>query len=249
MKRIYKSYGIRITDNSGAKLVKLNKNVDMSSFRNSQKVYSKTKKMYEAKNEDVTVELVGITQDNEIGNTIYSKQFIREVLSEDKVLLEKTDDLVSDIKNNLEILRRKLEYHQGMISVADKKQQVILHNIEDMKSMSDKDKLKLLSDLENIRKIRRFHKEERNKLSKLNSIVGLDNVCELFSKVEIPIEKEFEFLDKNKLEELNILKEVEYNGQKDKIHKMNELQKKFEKVIDNSAECILVCYNKAKKLK
>ena len=43
MKRIYKEYGIRITDESGTRMVRINKNVDMSSFYIARQVYGKTK--------------------------------------------------------------------------------------------------------------------------------------------------------------------------------------------------------------
>ena len=77
MKRIYKEYGIRVTDESGSRIVRINKNVDMSSFLIARQVYGKTKDRYINKNEDITIELVGITLEGEIGNVIYSKTFVR----------------------------------------------------------------------------------------------------------------------------------------------------------------------------
>ena len=109
MKRTYKEYGIRITDESGARMVKINKNVDMSSFSIARQVYGKTKNRYIDKNEDMTIELVGITLDGEVGNVIYSKTFVREVISEDEELMDKTDDIVENVKHELEIHVRKRE--------------------------------------------------------------------------------------------------------------------------------------------
>ena len=247
MKRTYKEYGIRITDESGARMVKINKNVDMSSFSIARQVYGKTKNRYIDKNEDMTIELVGITLDGEVGNVIYSKTFVREVISEDEELMDKTDDIVENVKHELEILVRKREYHINMLSAMDKKQEVILHNIEEMKEFSDKDKLQVFSDLEEIRHPRRFHKDETTKLKILNSIINLDNVSELFSKVNIPIKKEHKFLDKHDLETLKIMKEVKYNSDKDRVYKTSELQKKYDKVINDSVKKVLICYNKANK--
>lgn len=43
MKRIYKEYGIRVTDESGSRIVRINKNVDMTNFSIQEKLTIKQK--------------------------------------------------------------------------------------------------------------------------------------------------------------------------------------------------------------
>ena len=69
----------------------------------------------------------------------------------------------------------------------------------------------------------------------------------MFGKVNIPIKKEHKFLDKHDLETLKIMKEVKYNSDKDRVYKTSELQKKYDKVINDSVKKVLICYNKANK--
>ena len=142
MKRIYKEYGIRVIDESGSRIVRINKNVDMTNFSIARETYNKTKDRYINKNEDITIELVGITLEGEIGNVIYSKTFVREVANEDKELLLETDEIVDNIKHSLELLIRKREYHTNMVCALNKKQDVILLNIENIGDMDDSIKQK-----------------------------------------------------------------------------------------------------------
>lgn len=63
--------------------------MDMTNFSTARETYNKTKDRYINKNEDITIELVGITLEGEIGNVIYSKTFVREVANEDEELFRR----------------------------------------------------------------------------------------------------------------------------------------------------------------
>ena len=245
MKRIYKEYGIMVTDESGSRIVRINKNVDMSSFLIARQVYGKTKDRYINKNEDITIELVGITLEGEIGNVIYSKTFVREVANEDEELLEETDKIVGNIKYSLELLIRKREYHDDIVRALNKKQDVILHNIENLSGMDDKARLNIMKELEEVRKYRRLHKTERRKLRALDISINLEDVAEIFRNVSIPIDTEnYKYLNEQELDDMKIMKEVRYNSEKDRIHRVGELRKKYDKVVCDSAKNIIICYNK-----
>lgn len=245
MKRIYKEYGIRVTDESGSRIVRINKNVDMSSFLIARQVYGKTKDRYINKNEDITIELVGITLEGEIGNVIYSKTFVREVANEDEELLEETDKIVGNIKYSLELLIRKREYHDDIVRALNKKQDVILHNIENLSGMDDKARLNIMKELEEVRKYRRLHKTERRKLRALDISINLEDVAEIFRNVSIPIDTEnYKYLNEQELDDMKIMKEVRYNSEKDRIHRVGELRKKYDKVVCDSAKNIIICYNR-----
>ena len=245
MKRIYKEYGIRVTDESGSRIVRINKNVDMTNFSIARETYNKTKDRYINKNEDITIELVGITLEGEIGNVIYSKTFVREVANEDKELLLETDEIVDNIKHSLELLIRKREYHTNMVCALNKKQDVILHNIENIGDMDDSIKLNTIKELEEVRKYRRFNKTEEKKLKTLDIVVDLGKVDELFRRVTLPIDTEsFRYLNEKELDDMKIIKEIRYNSEKDRIHKMEQIRKKYDKIVVDDAKNTIICYNR-----
>ena len=245
MKRIYKEYGIRVTDESGSRIVRINKNVDMTNFSIARETYNKTKDRYINKNEDITIELVGITLEGEIGNAIYSKTFVREVANEDKELLLETDEIVDNIKHSLELLIRKREYHTNMVCALNKKQDVILHNIENIGDMDDSIKLNTIKELEEVRKYRRFNKTEEKKLKTLDIVVDLGKVDELFRRVTLPIDTEsFRYLNEKELDDMKIIKEIRYNSEKDRIHKMEQIRKKYDKIVVDDAKNTIICYNR-----
>ena len=245
MKRIYKEYGIRVTDESGSRIVRINKNVDMTNFSIARETYNKTKDRYINKNEDITIELVGITLEGEIGNVIYSKTFVREVANVDKELLLETDEIVDNIKHSLELLIRKREYHTNMVCALNKKQDVILHNIENIGDMDDSIKLNTIKELEEVRKYRRFNKTEEKKLKTLDIVVDLGKVDELFRRVTLPIDTEgFRYLNEKELDDMKIIKEIRYNSEKDRIHKMEQIRKKYDKIVVDDAKNTIICYNR-----
>lgn len=245
MKRIYKEYGIRVIDESGSRIVRINKNVDMTNFSIARETYNKTKDRYINKNEDITIELVGITLEGEIGNVIYNKTFVREVANEDKELLLETDEIVDNIKHSLELLIRKREYHTNMVCALNKKQDVILHNIENIGDMDDSIKLNTIKELEEVRKYRRFNKTEEKKLKTLDIVVDLGKVDELFRRVTLPIDTEgFRYLNEKELDDMKIIKEIRYNSEKDRIHKMEQIRKKYDKIVVDDAKNTIICYNR-----
>lgn len=245
MRRTYKEYGIRVTGESGSRMVRINRNVDMTNFSIAREAYNKTKDRYIDKNEDITIELVGITLEGEIGNVIYSKTFVREVANEDEELLEETDKIVGNIKYSLELLIRKREYHDDIVRALNKKQDVILHNIENLSGMDDKARLNIMKELEEVRKYRRLHKTERRKLRALDISINLVDVAEIFRSVSIPIDTEnYKYLNEQELDDMKIMKEVRYNSEKDRIHRVGKLRKKYDKVVCDSAKNMIICYNK-----
>lgn len=244
IKRIYKEYGIRITDESGVRIVKLNKNVDMTNFSVARETYNKTKDKYMNKNEDIMIELVGINSENKIGNVIYSKSYFREISNMDKELLLETDDIMDNIKHSLKLLTRKREYHSEMVCALNKKQDVILHNIENIGDMDDSIKLKTIKELEEVRKYRRFNKTEEKKLQTVD-LVDLEKVVELFKQARLKVYPEdFKYLNEKELDDRKIIKEIKYNSDKDKIHKIEQFCKKYDKIVVDNAKNMIICYNK-----
>lgn len=244
MARMYETYKLKITNDEGIKDVRVNKNVDCTSYKQMISFYKECKKRNE--NNSCTIDFVGVTATGE-ENIMFSKTYCQEV-NQDKELLRSTDSIVGEIKHLLGLLDRKKEYHVEMLSVYDKRQDVQLHNIENLSKLTDKEKLKVLEELERVRKGRRNNKNEFKKLKVVDRIINIHEINELFDKIVIPIdEKEYKFLDEKQLEEKEIIKEIKYNSDKDRIHKMKQVQGKYNKIKVDSVNKKIICYNNSRK--
>lgn len=239
---MYKLYKLKITNDEGIKDVRINKNVDCTSYKQMISFYKECKKRNE--NNSCTIDFVGVTATGE-ENIMFSKTYCQEV-NQDKELLKTTDEIVGEVKHLLNLLDRKKEYHSGMLSVYDKRQDVQLHNIENLSKLTDKEKLKVLEELEKTRKERRNNKNEFKKIKVVDRIVNIREINEIFDKIIIPVdEKEYTFLDEKQLEEKEIIKEIKFNSDKDRIHKMKQVQGRYAKVVVDSIAKKIICYNLA----
>lgn len=246
-KRIYRSYKIRVINEDGEKYIKLNGNVDTTSYSTMTKYYHMTKHKHQ--DEDCKVEMVGAYDDGTIGSIIFSKTFCKEII-EDKDLLKSTDEIVDEIKSLLEILDRKNEYHNNMKGAFDKKQDILLHKIETIKSLNVseealiEEKLKIINDLEEVRHNRRMHKNENRKLQSLYSKVNIQEMINKFSQ-KIPSDiKNYEYID-NDLEE-QMMKEIKYKSDKQRINIMKQINGKYKRIINDETRKVLMCYNHAR---
>lgn len=246
----YHSYKLCITNQSGKEYIKLNGNVNQTSYATMIKYYHKTKEKYQ--NEDCTIELVGVHEDGTIGGVIYSKTFCKEVIEEDKELLRPVDDIVSEIQDLLDLLERKKEYHVEIQSASDKKINVIRHQVLSISKFKGskeelvEEKLRLFDNLEQAEIERKWHKDEVFKLRSLNKRIDIHNLSEQFNSIEIPITKEYDYLSDEKVEEFKIMKEIPYRNDKERLNTIKMLGNKYEKVVTDSCNKRLICYNKAK---
>ena len=101
-KRIYTYYGIKIIDENGENFIKLNGNVNTSSYSEMKKSYHKAK--MKNKDRNCKVQLVGLFSNGEEGAIIYEKEFIKETMVENKELLTPLNDIVAEIKYNLDLI-------------------------------------------------------------------------------------------------------------------------------------------------
>ena len=245
MARMYELYKLRITNDEGLKDVRVNKNVDCTSYKQMVKFYKECKKRN--MENSCTIDFVGVTATGE-ENVMFSKTYCQEE-NHDKELLKTTDDIVGEIKHLLGLLGRKKDYHSQMLSVYDKRQDVQLHNIENLSQLTDREKLKVLEELEKTRKERRSNKNEFKKIKVVDKIINIHEINELFDKIVIPIdEKKYTFLDEKQLEEKEIIKEIKYNSDKDRIHTMKQVQGKYNKITIDHANKKIICWNKSKKI-
>lgn len=248
MGRMYESYKLKISDDDGERYIKINKNVDTSNYKEMIKFYNELKKRNEEKS--CTIHFLGVDK-NKIENIMFSKEYKKEV-NNDKELLTTTDEIVGDIKHLLGLLERKKDYHHDMRSVLDKKNNIALHKIENIRlfegSKEDliKEKIKIFDEMDKIIEERRTHKEELKKLSTLRKIIDLDNIIDNFNRVNIPIdETDYKYLTDEVIEEKKILKEYTYRNDKERLNIMKQIENKYSKIVNDSVNNKLICYNLA----
>lgn len=246
-KRIYKSYKIRVTSDDGEKYIKLNGNVDTSSYKVMLEYYHMTK--YKYQDEDCTIEMLGVYEDDTVGSVIFRKTSYQETV-EDKEVLKPTDDIVEEIKSLLELISRKNEYHNNMKSAFDKKQDVLLHKVETLNYLDPNkvniidEKLKIIDELEKVRIDRRINKNEVRKLQYLHSKINLQQIIDRFAQIKIPIDtKDYEYVSGN-LEE-HMIKEIKYSNDKQRINIMKQINGKYKKIVNDEIRKVLMCYNNA----
>lgn len=139
MSRKYEHYIVRITE--GDEIVFSSERFE--SFNTTMKNYQKYKEEYEAKSIYCIVEVLGIKENGEESRMFRPKTFrppVEEACSNNPAveeisevsLDEKThpSEIVDQIAEWFEELKNRIEEIPGMISVADKKRDAILHEIE-----------------------------------------------------------------------------------------------------------------------
>lgn len=244
-KRVYGSYKIKLTNDNEEKYIKLNKNIDETSYKAMLEYYHMTK--YKYQDENCKVEMIGVHEDGTMGSVIFSKTFSQEVI-EDKEILKSTDEIVSEIKSLLELLDRKNEYHNSMRSAFDKKQDVLLHKVETLKFLDATkvniidEKLKIIDELEEVRHNRRINKNEARKLQYLHSKINLQEIINKFAQIKIPIDtKEYEYVSGDI--EKQMMKEIKYDNDKQRINIMKQINGKYKKIVNDETRKVLICYN------
>lgn len=242
----YHSYKLCITTQDKKDFIKLNGNINQTSYATMVKYYHKTKDKYQ--NEDCTIELVGVHENGTVGSVIFSKTFCKEV-KEDKELLMGVDEIVENIQGLLGLLERKKCYHSDMIAALNKKQDLLLHKIESIgsfegtKEQKRDEKLKIMDSLEETRHDRRFNKNEQLKLNIVNSIVDIEVLKKHFDEIKIPIEPEkYEYIN-GELQD-RIVKEIKYNSLAQRDNTLKGIRHKYDRIVDDTPRKILICYNK-----
>lgn len=243
-KRVYNSYKIKITDDEDVRYVS-KEGFNPSSYKDVIKLYRETKEAETKLNNSCRVELVGVT-DDDLEISIFIKN-LADKDNSDQELCIKTEEILDNIKYNLELLKKKKEYHRNMMSYHDKKQEMLLHKVETIKKLKadkasiQREKLKIFDRIEQVRDERRFSKMEDKKIKTVCAKLSIDDFLNQLSEITINSDDNYEYIDVQ-LEE-NIIKEVPYYSEKDRVKKMKSLNKNYKKIINDSVNKKLICSN------
>ena len=137
-------------------------------------------------------------------------------------------------------------------NVFNKKQDILLHKIESIKLFEGKEsevieeKIKIIDELEQIRHDRRVNKNELNKILSLDKRIKIHNLSEQFNKIEIPIDKNYEYLSDEKVKQLHIMREYKFRTDKERLSLMRQLKHKYSKLVVDSVNSKIIAYNKSK---
>lgn len=243
-KRIYVDYRIKVTTEEDVRYVS-QEGIASATYKDVIRLYRETKAKEMSLKNECKVELVGVTEAG-LEVAIFVKNISNES-KEEKELLIKTDDIICNIKHNLNLLERKREYHRNMMSCHDKKQETLLHKVETVKKLNGTavdiqlEKLKIFDRIEQLRDDRRFCKMEDKRLKSLFARVDIEGFLNQLSQLEeAPIDN-YTYID-DKLEE-NIIKEISYMNDKDRVKKLRSLTKKYKKIVNDSVNKKLICSN------
>lgn len=241
MARKYQKYAIRVEYLNGDQ-----ENINLMGIRTDNynkmlSVYHGVKERYSDKVK--VIDFCGVCEDGTIG-IMFRKEIKHKGKDE---LKENASEIASRISKDLETIKNKNFYHYNMISVLNKKQDLIIHMIESFQG-SDSDKLKLFNELEELRKVRRWHKNELKNIQQLQSNkigkseLNFTHLSNVFSSVEED-NKDYSNLNYKKAENVHMFKQEIL---KNKELQESKLKKQYEKVYTDEAENIVYAYNKSK---
>lgn len=249
MGRKYLTYKVVVTQD---KSIFINEAENTNSYLETKDLYSKIKEVNQ--NEDCLIEFIGITPDGTEG-ILFSKEYKQEIIENER-LIKTTDDIVIEIKDLLENLQEKRAYCQDMEGAITKKQDIILHKIENLRVLDvaneeemTKIKVSIIDELFDVRTERRKIKDEKSKLDYVYSKCDISDFSQKINSVKIPIpNNEKKAIKYNKdLDNEVIFKEIKYSTSKQRNLWISQMEHKYTRIVDDAINKKLVCYkNKAK---
>lgn len=255
----YVEYKVVIEYLNGDEKMVESESVDSSSYKEMLGLYKVSKK--QAKDDCISIKFIGVANDNE-EKIFFEKQLITEDL-EEKTEVEKLSqyecfDLIEKIVDDIEALGDKRSKIWSAIGAYNKKQDVILHEIESSIEPTNFEKIRIFDKLKEVREERRYAKNEKNvldsyfeRLAEDNLILNhLKNVSGDFIKRKkshlIEVTAKIVPLTEQKAEELRIIKEIGYKNFKERVSLTKQLQKTYDKVYHDDIKMKLICYNKSR---
>lgn len=247
----YQEYKIVVTYINGDKEEINYKGINTSNYKDMIKLYSDIKDEYSDKS--ATIEFIGVDNLGELKIFWSKKVEAKEETINTDISIE---EILTNIKSNLELLiEKEISAHakQGML---DKQQDVQLHRIENIdngifKSEEQKalEKIKIFNTIHSLRTERRQNKNNislhTNISNKINKSQLVNDISKILGISEKVTSKKYDYLTDEKAEEFSIVKRIKFRTEKERISLTSQLQPKYSKVYYEGGE--IICYNKSKK--
>jgi hypothetical protein len=199
--------------------------------------------------QDCKVVLLGV--DYRGNNTMLKERnFTKPSIEEQQIYETSFVEYANQIRDILEKMRVKRDYHTQMLDAVEKKNSIIDHRIETFskKEWSNqeemmREKMSIFDESEQIKKDRRLHKDELELIHKIRDNIDLIEAYEAFDIK--PKNIEFKYLDQDLARSLGMIKEIYYSNDKDRVTKVKKYKKMYSSVRIDYKNNKLICYNKA----
>ena len=242
-----KEYFIEITHKltGNVEIIKAKQN---ASYKATLTKYKEAKQNYKGKNVDIS--LIGIVDDK-------TKVYFTKKCNPNEDVLEKINTLIDTMENSAKELIDTLQQISDKASLLDKQKSNVQHlMIESVNAytLSESDKIKAFDEY------RKFYLERRDikQLFYLYKALNKD-VSELYSRicsVRNGYESQIDFNTKITLDlienenseykDVHLIREYPYDNFKQRLNLMKQLDKKFDKIINDVDNNKLLCYNKCR---
>jgi hypothetical protein len=224
------------------------KNINTSSYKEMLSIYNQTKEQY--KNQSVTIDFVGITSDEQV-KVLFSKKIKNE--NDDNF---NSFELIDDLHFKTIMLKKRKYFISKQLGIIEKEKNVFEHkNIEfyDINLLTDEYKIQAFDEYRRILLDRRNIKNENENLNNVSEHIDIiiDNINAMFNRTRGLLnskEKCTSSAIKNEVPEnkdKQLIKEYSYKTDKERIHLMAQMQKKYKKVINDEINKKLICYSKS----
>lgn len=253
----YQSYSIKITYLNGDTEDINYKGINTSNYKDMLKLYKDVKEQY--KKESVTINFLGKTADGQL-NIMFQKKIVNKDAENkeyaEKVINTEVEDIFQQIINNIKILNDKFKNSKNYQGILDKEINIKIHDIQNVgKNVADSFKIKIYDEISDLENKRRFIKNNFQTIHSLKQKLqtkglSLEKIQNMFqsklNSIEKNKNKDYEILTDEKTEELKIMKKASYKNFKDRVNKIKELSKDYDKVYYDNSKMEIICYNKAK---
>lgn len=239
MARKFKEYLIKITNVDGSE--EMVNTVDKTSYKQTMEDYIAIREEANESEDICTIEFIGITQSDE-----EQIQFTKEYNRKKKYSVsDNIDDLISDAKEIFEVAFNKTSYHNSMRSALEKKQDLLLHSIENLDYyVGDKESesIRITKEIKEIRQERRIHKEELAKLHEIQDKIKVIN--EILINITVPVRLyDGGYINEEIAEKKGIIKEFRYKTDIERVKISKDNKDKFDRITFDEKNKKVICFN------
>lgn len=247
MDKKFMIYEIKITYADGRVEYRVRNGYSTAKYDDMKKLYKEVKE--EVSSENCKIALLGV--DFRGGRDMVLEDNFTKI-SEEKNKIYETSfaEYANQIKDILKNMRIKRDYHYQVMDAISKKDSIVDHKIETFRNKEWENEIEMLAEklsifdmAEELKNERRMHKNELKILSNIKEKIDLKEMYDVFNSISIN-NKKFKYLDDAMIKNLDMIKEVYFSGEVDRIKKIKSLKKKYNKIKVDAKNSKLICYNK-----
>lgn len=265
--RKYEKYNVKVIFQSKSEHY-FNKDKDITNYKEMMEQYRIVRDKHKTNRHVARIEFIGVNAEGET-EVIFSKEMNNNKLKKEEVsndvnnhkdlISKNTSELVKSIMDIMSVLKQKYNYHNNLSKIKDKQQDIVLHNIENLKYAKinndvtvneyNKKRKCFYNDLEKIRSERRFHKSESAALRKLLNRKSVNDLTVVQLKQALNNfhidNKPRAIADRKTLALTGIYNEARYTNEKEKVKLYDSLRTKYTNVYVDEFHNVIYAYNKA----